>query len=70
MCSIDPRVYAIYKQWLATKVPDREPLKKQRDKAQARAVAEVARDYLGLPFDAKDLSALPIELVQAAKAIA
>ncbi len=25
---IDPRVYALYKYWLATKVQDRSPLKK------------------------------------------
>mgnify|MGYP001240603909 FL=1 len=67
---IDPRVYAIYKHWLATKVEGRDPLKRPRDRAQAQAVAEVARDYLNLPFEAKALSALPIELVRSAKALA
>lgn len=70
MSSIDPRVFALYKQWLATSVDDREPLKRKRDGAQAKAVAHVARDYLGLAFEAKDLSALPIDLVRAAKQIA
>ncbi|MEL7048859.1 MAG: nucleotidyltransferase domain-containing protein [Pseudomonadota bacterium] len=68
--SIDPRVYAIYKQWLATKAQGRDALKKRRDRAQALAVAEVASEYLNLSFKAKELSALPIELVQAAKDIA
>jgi len=69
MSCIDPRVFAIYKQWLATKVADRDPIKRPRDQAQAKAVAQVTKDYLNLPFAAKDLTALPIDLVQAAKAI-
>ncbi len=67
---IDPRVYALYKYWLATKAETREPLKKQRDKAQSKEVARVARDYLNLPFEAKSLTALPIDMVKAAKQIA
>ncbi len=70
MSSIDPRVFALYKYWLATKAENREPLKKKRDKEQAKVVAQVAKEYLQLPFKAKDLSALPIDLVKAAKAIA
>jgi len=69
MNSIDPRVYALYKQWLATKAKGRDPLKQRRDREQAKAVAHVAKDYLGLRFNAKDLSALPIELVKAAQAL-
>jgi hypothetical protein len=67
---IDPRVYALYKYWLATKAEAREPLKRQRDKAQAKEVARVARDYLNLPFEAKALTALPMDMVRAAKEIA
>jgi hypothetical protein len=70
MSCIDPRVYALYKHWLATKAEGRDPLKRPRDKAQAKEVARVARDYLNLPFQAKALSALPIDLVRAAKVIA
>ena len=46
--------------------PDREPVKRWRDREQAKAVAHVAKDYLDLNFDAKDLSALPLELVKEA----
>jgi hypothetical protein len=67
---VDPRVYALYKYWLATKVEDRSALKKSRDKAQAMAVARVARDYLNLPFEAKALTALPIDMVKVAKKLA
>jgi hypothetical protein len=67
---VDPRVYALYKFWLATKAETREPVKRQRDKSQAKEVARVAREYLNLPFDAKSLTALPMDMVKAAKYIA
>ncbi|MGC2398011.1 MAG: nucleotidyltransferase domain-containing protein [Rhodomicrobium sp.] len=67
---IDPRVYALYKYWLATKVQDRSPLKKNRDKSQAMEVARVARNYLNMPFDAKALTALPMDMVKVAKKLA
>ncbi len=67
---IDPRVYALYKYWLATKAETREPIKKRRDKSQAMAVARVARNYLNLSFEAKSLTALPIDMVSAAKKLA
>ena len=67
---IDPRVYALYKYWLATKAETRDPLKRMRDKSQAKEVAMVARRYLNLPFETKALSALPIDMVHAAKQIA
>lgn len=63
---IDPRAFALHKYWVS-KQPSREPQKRQRDAAQARAVASVAADYLGLEFNAKDLTALPLELVKSAK---
>ncbi|WP_072394258.1 nucleotidyltransferase domain-containing protein [Hyphomicrobium sp. CS1GBMeth3] len=63
---IDPRVYALHKLWMS-KESSREPIKRKRDMGQAKSVAEVARDYLGMKFNAKDLSALPIELVRCAK---
>jgi hypothetical protein len=47
----DPRAFALHKAWLSQQ-PDREPLKKPRDLAQARAVAETVRNYLPqMPFD-------------------
>lgn len=66
MACVDPRVFALHKLWMS-KQEDREPLKRKRDAAQARAVSDVARDYLDMSFTAKDLSALPIELVRCAK---
>ena len=68
MSCIDPRAFALHKYWIS-KRPDRDPVKRRRDAAQAKAVAAVATQYLDLAFNAKDLSALPIELVQAAKSL-
>ncbi len=65
MSSIDPRVFALHKLWLS-KQQGRDPVKRKRDLEQAKAVAHVARDYLALDFSAKDLSALPRELVNEA----
>lgn len=48
----DPRAFALHKAWLSQQ-PGREPLKKPRDLAQARAVAATVREYLPhLPLDA------------------
>lgn len=66
MSCIDPRVFALHKFWMS-KQPDREPLKRRRDTAQARAVAMVAKDYLDMTFSAKGLEALPIDMVRCAK---
>jgi hypothetical protein len=63
MSCIDPRVFALHKLWLS-KQPERDAIKRKRDFEQARVVAHVARDYLDLKFDAKELSALPLELVR------
>jgi hypothetical protein len=63
---VDPRAFALHKYWLS-KRPDREGIKRQRDARQARAAAQVATAYLGLEFNAKDLSALPIAMVRGAK---
>lgn len=65
MSCIDPRAFALHKLWLS-KQPNREGIKRRRDLEQAKAVAHVAKDYLDLKFDAKDLSALPLELVKEA----
>lgn len=56
--TIDPRVFALHKAWLAGR-PDRDPLKRHRDRAQARATAHIAERHLGWSLDAPDLSALP-----------
>lgn len=47
----DPRAFALHKAWLASQ-PDREPVKKPRDLAQAKAVASMVAAYMPhLPFD-------------------
>jgi hypothetical protein len=53
----DPRAFALHKAWLASQ-PNREPLKKPRDIAQAQAVASMVVEHMPqLPF-AKALTAL------------
>jgi hypothetical protein len=69
MSCIDPRAFALHKFWLSRE-PSRDAVKRRRDAQQARAVASVAAEYLGLRFEAKDLTALPIELVKGAKELA
>ena len=65
MEAVDPRAFALHKAWVSS-LPDREPLKRNRDYDQAVAVARMAERYLNLPFDSEDLSALPMELRQQA----
>lgn len=69
MSCIDPRAFSLHKFWMSRR-SDREPQKRKRDAAQARAVATVATQYLDMPFQAKELSALPLELVKGAKELA
>ena len=69
MACIDPRAFALHKHWLA-KQEDRDGVKRRRDAEQARAVAQVASEYLNLKFNAKDLTALPLALVKGAKDLA
>jgi hypothetical protein len=61
MGCIDPRAFALHKYWLS-KQDGREAIKRRRDTAQAAAVAHVA-GRLGLKFNRKELSALPLQLV-------
>jgi hypothetical protein len=68
MSSIDPRAFALHKYWISLR-DDRDPLKRRRDVAQARAVAAVAVEYLRLEFASKELSALPADLVRAGEAL-
>lgn len=67
---VDPRVFALYRRWMADDAPGREPAKQRRDRQQARAAAEVAQERLGLKLVANELSALPLRLVQHAKDLA
>lgn len=66
----DPRAFALHKAWLCGQ-PGREPLKRQRDLAQARAVAAMVREHMPhLPFDEAltalhgDVRAMAVALVE------
>lgn len=62
---IDPRVFALHKAWVSDR-PDRDPVKRTRDRAQAVAAAVIAKRYLRLEFDSPDVAALPATLRQSA----
>ena len=66
MSCVDPRAFALHKYWLS-KQDSRDSVKRRRDAQQAKAVAQVASTYLNLRFEAKDLTALPIDMVRGAK---
>jgi Nucleotidyltransferase len=55
-------VWAAHKLWLS-KRNDREPIKRRRDEAQARAVGSLVSEYLPhLPFEQEQLRMLPKKL--------
>ena len=57
--TVDPRIYALQKQWMVEEVRLRDPLKRERDRAQAQLAAAIATGYLGLGFGDPALSGLP-----------
>lgn len=57
--TIDPRVYALQKQWIVENDTSRDPAKRSRDVQQAQLVATIATKHLGLSFDDPALSGLP-----------
>jgi len=58
-CS-DPRAFALYKLWMGTKDPTREPLKRARDIEQAKTVAAMVNDHMpNLPFEPEHLACFP-----------
>lgn len=57
--TIDPRVYALQKQWIVENDVTRDPSKRTRDKQQAQLVATIATKHLGLSFNDTALSGLP-----------
>lgn len=63
----DPRVFAAHKLWLSVQ-PDRDPLKRRRDAAQAAAVGRIVGRYLThLPYVADDLRMLPRPVFETAR---
>lgn len=65
---VDPRVFALHKRWLSEQ-PQRDPKKRRRDEEQAYVAAAIAVKHLGLKFNSKDLTSLPMELARGAKAL-
>ena len=60
MVAPDPRLFALHKLWLAEQ-PDREPVKKGRDGAQAKAVLRLLLERLPqYPLDPRVLKGLPV----------
>ena len=59
MVTIDPRVFALQKQWFVENGPTRDPPKRTRDAEQARIAAMIVTRHLGLSFDDPALSGLP-----------
>lgn len=63
----DPRVFAAHKLWISQRA-DREPTKRKRDAAQAKAVAQLVARYLThLPYEADELRMIPRELFEEAR---
>lgn len=64
--AVDPRIFAAHKLWLSQKV-DRDPLKRARDAAQARAVGRIVRTQLThLRPSFREMSVLPRPIFDAA----
>ena len=61
LVTVDPRAFALHKLWLSQQA-GRDPVKRQRDVAQAVAVAALCRTHLALPFESEALRALPLSL--------
>lgn len=62
----DPRVWAAHKHWVSKRA-DRDPIKKQRDAAQARAVGAIVATHLPhLSFGKSELRMLPKDVADAA----
>ena len=57
--TIDPRIFALQKQWIFKNDPTRDPAKRKRDERQAKLAAIIAIRHLGLRFDDPALSAMP-----------
>ena len=62
----DPRSFALHKLWMSAQ-PDRKPMKKQRDRSQAIAVAYLVLKYLPQhKFAPSELRMFPKDIVEAA----
>jgi hypothetical protein len=66
---VDPRAFALHKLWLSRR-ESREGIKRRRDEMQARAVAAVATQYMGLKFERRYLTGMSKELSAGIKELA
>lgn len=67
MIAPDPRVFAAHKLWVSKRA-DREPVKRRRDLAQAKAVAQLTVSYFDhLPYEANAIRSLPKAVFEDAK---
>lgn len=67
LVAVDPRVFVAHKFWVAEQ-PSRDPVKRARDRAQARAVARLITSELAhLRFDGAELRMLPKAVFEAAR---
>lgn len=63
----DPRVWAAHKLWLS-KQQDRDAIKRRRDEAQARTIAQLVAKYLPhLPFVPEQIQMLPKDVFERAE---
>jgi hypothetical protein len=67
--AVDPRAFALHKLWLSRQ-ESRQGVKRRRDDLQARAVAAVATQYMGLKFERRTLTGLSKELAEGIKEFA
>lgn len=66
MPALDPRAFAVFKLWLAESL-ERNPSKKQRDLAQAKALLALLREHLPqYPMDATALKMFPKDVAERA----
>jgi hypothetical protein len=64
----DPRIFAAHKLWVSEQ-PDREPIKRKRDEAQALVVADLVREHMPhLPFARPELRMLPLPVLETLEA--
>lgn len=65
----DPRAFALHKAWLSER-PDREPVKKVRDRAQAVLIVQMIQSWLPvLEFDPAQLRYFSAEMLRQAQAV-
>jgi len=63
----DPRAFALYKLWMATRDPSRDPVKRRRDRLQSQTVAAIVARYLThLRFEPEHMRYFPLAAIDMA----